>query len=251
MKHTFIFAAFLCCAATLISCEKEPGSLPGKQRVRCYEYGAKTEGFTSCTRETYSYDNKGRVTEVAYDDGKKQSVTLYTYGNNSITVTIKPSKESPLVTEVYKYTLGEIGFINKITITTEDKTTEYNVLYDADGHLKGVEEGMEMKWTDGEYTGYFLYTLKASNIPFHGFVPYNAIPGAATDAALYRQGLFGKVSAHLPGELSVTGLNQETTTFEYSLADGRVQSVKETILSKPILGEEKTDYRYSRVTWAE
>lgn len=94
------------------------------------------------------------------------------------------------MTEVYKYTLGEIGFINKITITTEDKTTEYNVLYDADGHLKGVEEGMEMKWTDGEYTGYFLYTLKASNIPFHGFVPYNAIPGAATDAALYRQGLF-------------------------------------------------------------
>jgi len=252
MKHISLFAALLCSAAALISCEKEPGGLPKKQLVSVYEYGSNTEGFASCTRETYTYDNKGRVTVVAYDDGKTQSYAAYTYGNGSITVTVRPSKDSPLVTRADRYTLGESGFISTLERTNESSTNVTEFIYDADGHLAGIKDGIKVIWENGEITSDGWNTFTISDIPFHGFVPYNAIPYAVSDDALYRQGFFGKVSAHLPAGFSEFSINKKERTFTYSLEGGRVCAVKETIHTQDIItGQEKTEYSYSRVTWVE
>ncbi len=253
MKHFFIFLTLCCGAAALASCGKTDSIvIPKKQLVSVYEYGSKTEGFASCTRETYSYDNKGRVTVVAYDDGKTQSYAAYTYGNGSITVTVRPSKDSPLVTRADRYTLGASGFISTLERTNESSTTVIEYIYDADGHLAGIKDGMKVTWENGEITSDGWNTFTVSDVPFHGFVPYNAIPYVVSDDALYRQGFFGKVSAHLPAGLTPgLSLSQEQRTFTYSLEGDRVHAVKETIHTRDIIGQEKTAYSYSRVTWVE
>lgn len=259
MKHSLFFLALCCGAAALASCGKaESIVIPKKQLVSVYEYDSPDESFSSCARETYSYDNQGRITEVLYEKGSTTEFIAYAYSGNTVTVSHRHSKDNPLPFKVDTYTLGDKGFVTRLERANSSSTEVETILYcyDENGHLivaEGGDTNVTMNWKDGEYVGSLLSNLTPSDIPFHGFVPLSTIPDIA-ESYLYQQGLFGKVSAHLAAERESGLLGSTRDIFHYNLNGGRVSTITTEHRSQGLSildPTERISYTYSRVTWVE
>lgn len=202
--------------------EEQGGGTTGGKRLISVIWENKQEGYSDTEESKYEYDAQGRVSKETYttSDGDYETRN-YTYSDSKITVTTVWEGK---VAETETYILNK-GVVVKYTQESNGNiglTTTYE--YDNDNRLKSIsrsinEEGAEQViWENDNITKIEGSTYTYTDIPVSkGYNSYHNI-----DAMLYKQGYFGKCSAHLIKTETRYG---ETDTFAYEMEDDYVVKV--------------------------
>ncbi len=151
--------------------ESEAGSEPDNTvvaiRVTHRQVGYDAEG-NETLRIEYTYDNSGNlVSEIMYQNGKKESKSTYIYNDNNLKIKTEQKVYIPSASsQTYTYEYDEDGhLIKECTYDYRDKLVhEYAYEYDKEGRLiKTEREDWVKTCTYGEHGSYVeLLVMKAS-----------------------------------------------------------------------------------------
>ncbi len=198
--------------------EEQGGGTTSGKRLTSVIYENKQEGYSDTEELKYEYDVQGRVSKETYttSDGDYETRN-YTYSDSQITVTTVWEGK---VAETETYILNK-GVVVKYTQESNGNiglTTIYE--YDNDNRLKSISEGgaEQVIWENDNITKIEGSTYTYTDIPASkGYNNYHNI-----DAMLYKQGYFGKCSAHL---IKTETRYDEANTFAYETKNDYVVKV--------------------------
>jgi YD repeat-containing protein len=200
------------------------------------------------TEFIYNYDSQGRVIAMMEQETNKTRVSnsyLYTFTYNGNTITVNEEDKY-----IYTYSLldGRITSLRseyKYSTSTQTRVTSYS--YDAQGHLKSMDEDDNNKtctWSGGDLTEMNqTYQERDGERHYWYKIDYNSDTAPANymhiglfdgrETALVMMGYFGKMPTHLIREITRHHADgdYETSTLTYQIQEGRPVKIDFTQVS--------------------